>query len=732
MALSFIFGGNTGETPASIKQKRDLIRSLMGASAAPKNVGEGLNALGDGIVANVLDRRANAAETAGQNSANSLFDGLLGGGGGSASPSPTASSIPAPGAQAEISNLSGNDVYNGFIDTAKQGGLTNPYGLAALAATGKAESGYDPAKVNAAWSDPSESGQAGTSGGILSLRNDRLDAMRKFAAANGEDPSNISPQMQAKYFLSEDPSLVQRLNGAKSVDEAQNAMNNAWKFAGYNRPGGEAARRLSYANAFLPQFQGQGQQVASLDPSAGIATPTQAIQANAAPSGYVDPRVSAPNAIQQPQAQQPQAQPATASPFVPQSMTQPANQQASASTPPVQVAGNNVQPSAMPIQAPQTQGVDPRYLRALTNPFLNEGQRSVIQGIVNQQYQQQLQQQKLVQEQQIKQASPEYQLALRKAQWEVDNLGQVSPDTKATIQAQQQNTQSAADNAIRLADHNQELKQGDPLQQANVAHTNAETANLANTNDIKEYQFARNNGYTGSFSQYQLDLKRAGSPRTNIDTGTIPQGYQAVRDANGNVVRYDPIPGGPADTSRKDAAAVDSKNTFTDVINNAANLARDAYDTATIPTTGGIGRIAAQYLPTSNAAEVRRQVGTLKSNATIENLNAMRQQSPTGGALGNVTEGEGAMLSAKAGTLDPDSPHFERDLDDYQRTLLRIVHGKDAGDKVFDESRNQAATPASPAGSPDIQAARDAIARGAPRDKVIQRLQNAGIDTSGL
>jgi hypothetical protein len=41
-----------------------------------------------------------------------------------------------------------------------------------------------------------------------------------------------------------------------------------------------------------------------------------------------------------------------------------------------------------------------------------------------------------------------------------------------------------------------------------------------------------------------------------------------------------------------------------------------------------------------------------------------------------------------------------------------------------------------PAGKPevssDIQAALDAIAKGAPRDKVIQRLQAAGIDTTGL
>ncbi|MBB3385549.1 MULTISPECIES: hypothetical protein [unclassified Rhizobium] len=48
-----------------------------------------------------------------------------------------------------------NDIQNQFINTVRSGGLTNPYGLAAVAATGRAESSWDPSKVNAAWPDPS-------------------------------------------------------------------------------------------------------------------------------------------------------------------------------------------------------------------------------------------------------------------------------------------------------------------------------------------------------------------------------------------------------------------------------------------------------------------------------------------------------------------------------------------------------------------------------------------------
>lgn len=84
---------------------------------------------------------------------------------------------------------------------------------------------------------------------------------------------------------------------------------------------------------------------------------------------------------------------------------------------------------------------------------------------------------------------------------------------------------------------------------------------------------------------------------------------------------------------------------------------------------------------------MRRQVAVLISNATIETLNAMRKQSPTGGALGNVTEGEGKMLAAKAGIIDPDSSseQFQAQYKDYYKTLLRVINGTKVGDSIYEE-----------------------------------------------
>ncbi len=184
----------------------------------------------------------------------------------------------SPEAGATASSPSGfdanNPIYNDFMGGVREGGLTNLYALAAVAATGNAESRFDPANANRTWSDPSASGQPGTAGGIMSWRGDRLSKLYQFAASRGEQPGNISPATQAAFFMSEDPQLIASLNGAKSLPEAQTLMNNAWRFAGYNHPGAEAESRLAFAQGILPSLQGdQAALPAGATPTAGGSRP---------------------------------------------------------------------------------------------------------------------------------------------------------------------------------------------------------------------------------------------------------------------------------------------------------------------------------------------------------------------------------------------------------------------------------------------------------------------------
>ncbi|MER8745868.1 hypothetical protein NKH54_22700 [Mesorhizobium sp. M1004] len=293
---SFIFGGDTGvKTPEDLARLRAIAEALRGP-AAPKTLGQGLSAIGEALGYRMADSRATKAEANWRKGGDSIFSALFGGGGSgdatSAALGPAETSAASPGlggSAGPAPDLSGNDIYSGFMDTVK-GKITNPNALAAVAATGKAESGFSPGNVFRSWSDPSQSGQAGAAGGIMSWRAERLANMKKFAAANGGDPDRPSPQLQAQFFLQEDPTLIDRLNAAKSPAEAQQMMNNAWKFAGYDRPGGEAGRRIALANSFASQFSGAPAdpvQVASLDPAAGIPV---------APGGAVTSALAAPAA----------------------------------------------------------------------------------------------------------------------------------------------------------------------------------------------------------------------------------------------------------------------------------------------------------------------------------------------------------------------------------------------------------------------------------------------------
>jgi len=65
----------------------------------------------------------------------------------------------------------------------------------------------------------------------------------------------------------------------------------------------------------------------------------------------------------------------------------------------------------------------------------------------------------------------------------------------------------------------------------------------AATSGIKEYQFAKSQGYEGSFADWKSQNKSG----ININTGTIPPGYQITYDDEGRPLSMSPISGGPVD-----------------------------------------------------------------------------------------------------------------------------------------------------------------------------------------
>ncbi|MBZ9654674.1 hypothetical protein [Phyllobacterium lublinensis] len=289
LPLPAVFNGPGGTllTEEELKTARalELRKQLQGIDTSPVgHWSQGAARVADAIAGafrrGQLDKQAAANDTYNDDLLSTLTgpSPAIGGDDGRYTVSDTTTPTASSGPRGSSTNPSDEGVYTAFIDTVKNSGLTNPYGLAAVASTGKHESGYSARNAYGNWADPSESGRQLTAGGVMSWNGPRYEAMKKFVADNGGDPNRPDPTLQAKFFINEDPSLIAKLQAAKSVEEAQTIMNNAWRFAGYNRPGGEASRRIDTARMYVPKFAGSsasvpaagGVQVASIDPSAGM------------------------------------------------------------------------------------------------------------------------------------------------------------------------------------------------------------------------------------------------------------------------------------------------------------------------------------------------------------------------------------------------------------------------------------------------------------------------------
>lgn len=250
-----------------------------------------------------------------------------------------------------------------------------------------------------------------------------------------------------------------------------------------------------------------------------------------------------------------------------------------------------------------------------------------------------------------------------------------------------------AQSGIAEALFNNEIRQSDPAYQLDLAYKQAQLDALNNpammepTSAIQNYQYLVSQGV----DPVQAQTMAFGGGGTSINNyGSIPSGYEVYQDPATGATQMRPIAGGPAALEAEAAAAAAAAGagqdqTLTDTVVTASQLARDAFSSGAL-TSGTLGNILAN-LPESQAAEVRRQVKVLAGNAIVGNLQAMRDASPTGGALGSVTEGELALLQSLQGALDPSSPTFLRDLDNFERSFLETVHGREAGRRIFEETR---------------------------------------------
>ncbi len=148
--------------------------------------------------------------------------------------------------------------------------------------------------------------------------------------------------------------------------------------------------------------------------------------------------------------------------------------------------------------------------------------------------------------------TPSQSLALGAAQAAKGKSGRLNQNqTVQFLQGKGMDEQSArllASNPTALGDYLKNMN--DPMQGLQAQKAQLEIENLRNptarlTDDQREYQAAKDQGFEGSFMDYQVKMKEAGRNQVNIDTGAkLPSGFRWLDPAK-QELGVEPIPGGP-------------------------------------------------------------------------------------------------------------------------------------------------------------------------------------------
>ena len=161
--------------------------------------------------------------------------------------------------------------------------------------------------------------------------------------------------------------------------------------------------------------------------------------------------------------------------------------------------------------------------------------------------------------------------------------------------------------------------------------------------------------------------------------GTIPPGYQAI-EGPGGAWRMEPIAGGPAE-AKIGAAEVAAetkrklKTTQADIVTEDIDRSIAMVESASLPVTG-MGSFLSS-IPGTAAHDLSATIDTVKANIGFDKLQAMREASPTGGALGQVSEMENKLLQSVYGNLSQSQSkeEFLYNMRRLKDTYLDVVHG---------------------------------------------------------
>ena len=172
------------------------------------------------------------------------------------------------------------------------------------------------------------------------------------------------------------------------------------------------------------------------------------------------------------------------------------------------------------------------------------------------------------------------------------------------------------------------------------------------------------------------------APGAPVEFGTLDKGTMLVqgRDEQGNITyKVVPIPGSQAAAaveqaaSAKEAAREGGIKTAGVVLTNIDEAQRVIKESK-LPTSGFVGSMLTK-IPGTAATDVSALVNTIKANIGFDKLQAMRDASPTGGALGQVSNQEIDFLQSTLNNLtqDQSQEQFNKQLQILENQYLQTI-----------------------------------------------------------
>ena len=211
---------------------------------------------------------------------------------------------------------------------------------------------------------------------------------------------------------------------------------------------------------------------------------------------------------------------------------------------------------------------------------------------------------------------------------------------------------------------------------------------------------------------YQIDPKGkitaigGGGVNVNVESspqfGKIPSGMMMQKTENGYQLM--PIPGGPQDLDQEQL--IEKKKKQQELSNRAGNVVLQDLgrvidlvknEDITAPVTGITGSVSS-YVPGTTRKDAENLIETIVANIGFDRLQQMREASPTGGALGAISERELSTLQAVLGNLKLDQSHdqllenLNRLQQIYSDIQSKAVAYPNAGEYGFSAPKKQQAT----------------------------------------